>query len=221
MIKILVGAGSFAALGLANAAVVAGTADITYVVGSGANRSNLVIDFHDGSSVESYAWGFRYDGLVSGADMVIAIAAADPNLSLTYSGSGTSGFFLSQIDYTTSSIFHSEAGTATEYWAYYVAGGTAGDDTAGAGGNPTPVTGGGNSLPGTWTSAPTGASAESFGETGRLLTDGSWDAWSFGEFSSSPFVPPGPPGVPTAAVPEPSTALLGILGALGLLVRRR
>lgn len=219
--KIMMVSGFLAGLAAANAAIVAGTSDITFVVGSGANQSNLVIDFHDGETVESYAWGYRYDGLVSGADMVIAIASVDPNLTLSYSGSGSSGFFLSQIDYTAGAIFHSEAGSSTAYWAYYIAGGTAGDDTAGAGGTPTPIAGGGSSLPGSWTSSPTGASAESFGETGRLLTDGSWDTWSFGTFESSPFAPPGPPGTPTAAVPEPSTFLFGMLGAMSLLIRRR
>ncbi len=205
----------------ASAAIVAGTPDISFIVGSGENQSNLVIDFNDGEEVTSFAWGYRYDGVVSGADLLIAIGAVDPNLSLTFGGSGESGFFLSQIDYLENGVTHSEAGTDSAFWAYYIAGGTAGDDLVGTGGEPTPAAGGGSALPDPWTSSPTGASAESFGETGRLLTDGSWDAWSFGTFRLDPFVPPGPPGVPTAAVPEPSTTFCGVLASLLFLRRRR
>ena len=52
------------------------------------------------------------------------------------------------------------------------------------------ASGGGSNLPGSWTESPVGASEESFGSSGRFLSDGAWDAWSFGEFGSN--APSGP-----------------------------
>ncbi|MEM6885132.1 MAG: PEP-CTERM sorting domain-containing protein [Verrucomicrobiota bacterium] len=222
----------FSAFTIQSHAAVLQLSDVEFWVGSGSNEAGLVIDFNDGTTTESFAWGYRWDGTASGADMLLAVVAADSQLSLTSSGTGSSGFFLSQIGYFDGVDSHSETNGSfavhpADYlsWGYYIAGGFAGDDQPFvAGGNPVAIGGGGVSLPSSWTSSPSGASLDSFGDSGRILTDGSWDAWSFGQNSTSFVheVPPGPESI-TAAVPEPSTfLLLSIgLGLLGFSRRRR
>lgn len=209
----------------ATLAPVATTNDLRTVVGSGSKLATLVIDFNDGTSRESFAWGFRFDGTASGADMILAVTAADPALSVTSFGSGDSGYFLTEISYDDGTAVHratsgSFASFPDDYdsWGYYLGGGFAG----GALGSPDSVAGGGDSLPASWTSSPTGASAESFGSSGRLLADGAWDAWSFGPSDASYNHIAPPSGSPLAAVPEPSVVLIGaLLGPLALLRRRR
>ncbi len=227
-IRTIVTLGLLAATPAAHAAAtspVITTDDLLSVVGSGANLATIVIDFNDGTSRESFAWGYRFDGEASGADMILAVTAADPALSVVSFGSGASGFFLTEIRYDDGSAVHnatsgSFANFPDDYdsWGYYLSGGFAG----GAIGSPDSVAGGGDRLPTGWVSSPAGASAESFGSSGRLLTDGAWDAWSFGpsDASYSHIAPPS--GSPLAAVPEPSIVLLGsLLGPLTLLRRRR
>jgi len=215
--------GTFVACSSLRAATVATTADLLHIVGSGANLATLVIDFNDGTASESFAWGFRWDGEASGADMLLAIAAADPGLTLASSGDGDAGFFVSGIGYFDGVTNHSRSGGSfvtfpDDYisWGYYLAGGFAG----GTPGVPDAIGGGGSSLPSSWTSSPSGASVDSFGTSGRLLTDGAWDTWSFGAHSEdfTHMAPPG--GAPLAAVPEPSV-MLAIVASLGFFPRRK
>jgi hypothetical protein len=51
--------------------------------GAGANRAAVAIDF-DGESTadQSLVWGYRWDGVAKGRDMLVAIVAADPRLYL-------------------------------------------------------------------------------------------------------------------------------------------
>lgn len=203
--------------------IVTDQSDVLFVVGSGTHRANLVIDFQDGKTPESFAWGFRFDGAdVSGADMLLAVAAADSRLTVASGGSAENGFFVNSISYDDGTDTHTDTS-----FGYFLAGGSAGDDTVGPGGIPTPVTGGGTVLPSSWTLSPTGSSDVSFDETGRLLTDGAWDAWSVGAWTEDPpgtwNPPPAPSGDVFAAIPEPSVAVLILLGtALGVrLLRHR
>jgi hypothetical protein len=183
--------------------------DIEYWVGLGANRSALVIDFHDGTGKQSFAWGYYYDGIKTGADMLLAISAADLNLTLTYSGSAEDNLYLMGISYFDGSTTHTRDNgdfiSDSNYWGYYLAGGTAGETLE----EPftlIPVTVPASlSLPSTWEVAATGPSAISFNLPGRYLANNSWDAWSYGENGTTPLSE-----VYAAAVPEPSTwALLG------------
>ena len=180
--------------------------DIEFWVGSGANQAVLIIDFNDGQTSESFAWGYRWDGTACGADMILAVAAADANLSIDSEGDGSESFLLNSV-----SLFshtQTKAGDWSVFWNYYVAGGYAGDEDNmdGIVGTPTAMSDGGTSLPSSWTSTPVGASAISFGESGRILSDGAWDAWSFGAWGTAP-------GASVEAVPEPASALLILLGA--------
>ncbi len=199
--------------------------DITQWVGTGPNKSALVIDFNDENATDSFAWGYRWadpgvgDPLVSGAKMILDIAAFDPLLSIVNGGDAASGFFLSEVRYGTRTATSDFVSTPTTSWGYYLAGGTAGDPPPPPPGNSIPN--GGSSLPTSWTISPTGASAESFGVQGRILTDGSWDVWSFGENDAS-FNHLAPPSGPIAPAPEPEIAgLLLALGAFLLALGRR
>lgn len=194
--------------------------DIAYFVGSGANQSALLIDYNDGSGNESLAWGYRWDGAVSGAQMLVDVAAADPLLSISSGGSIADGFFINSISYDGKLLanFFGATGSESSGWAYYLAGGTAGD----APGNE--ITGGGNSLPVSWVASPTGAGESGFGTAGRYLANESWDAWSFGSYDDA-YTHLAPPSgnVNAAPVPEAS-AFAFIFGTVFMAVcsvRRR
>ncbi|MDF3130521.1 PEP-CTERM sorting domain-containing protein [Kiritimatiellaeota bacterium B1221] len=166
-------------------------ADITNWVGSGANQAGFVIDFNDGTTNQSYAWGFRWDGSQTGEDMFQAIVAADPNLTATASNSGF-GFYVSSITYNDEVDLHTSdlganGGTADEWWTYYTADGS-------------------STLPAAWTASATGADT-------RTLANNSWDGWSATVDNAWPG---STPDSPLNAVPEPSAIVL-LLAGVGLL----
>ena len=206
----------------ASATVIATTADLDFVVGKGSNLSALIFDFNQGPE-SSFAWGYRYDGSASGQDLLAAVSAADPNLSID------STSFVTSVQYfngTTTFSADADFGAGSVSWGYYLAGGFAGDDMLnnGAMDTPTPILGGGVELPSVFTISPSGASADSFGDSGRLLEDGSWDAWSFGPFDPDTFAHQTPPTAsPLAATAVPEPSVTGILALSCLLVglRRR
>lgn len=68
--------------------------DVKFWVGSGADTSFLVIDFHDGSWDTSYVWGYLYDGPATGSNVLADVASADHNLTIDISGG-----FLSDLTY--------------------------------------------------------------------------------------------------------------------------
>lgn len=184
--------------------------DIEYWVGLGANRSALVIDFHDGTSKQSFAWGYYYDGIKTGADMLLAVSAADSNLTLIYFGTAADNFYLAEITYFDGSVTHTRVNgdfiTDFNYWGYYVTGGTSGGDFEDpVSFNPVSVPAS-FGLPSVWEEAPTGPSFVSFGDPGRFLANNSWDALSYGLWGTTPSN-----SVYASAVPESSSwALLGL-----------
>ena len=186
--------------------------DIEFWAGAGENRAALVIDWNDGKSSESIAWGFRWDGTATGIDMLEAVVRADDRLfgaigsfvwgsaaiGLGYDTDGD-GFATSpgiafdadgyalvgQRDGTlpTDSDDHYVEGWNTGYWSYYVA-----------------------------PDSPYGVSAWAYandGLSGWVLSDGEWDGVSFAPGFDGPA-----PGEPVAAqVPGPAGALGLVIGA--------
>lgn len=196
---------AFAALTAASVAAtpVQSFDDITMWIGTGSNRAALVIDWNDGSTTESYAWGFRWNGTATGADMLRAIAGfigtnstpatadgtGDPALTLytqTFAGFGDTVF---QLNY----LAHAEGGfepDAAGFWGYYV-----GDRS--------------NLFPEEW-------EFSEFGMEDRQLSNNDWDGWSW-----APDFDGAAPDQPVAAVPEPGILVLFALGAGALLWYRR
>lgn len=90
--------------------------NLDFWVGSGSDSALLVIDFAGSDFDSSYAWGYRYNGAQTGEDLLLAIAAADENLSVNIAGG-----FLNDV------IYHRHAGIGgqPDYWSTW-----SGSDTA-------------------------------------------------------------------------------------------
>lgn len=85
--------------------------DIKFWVGEGTSTAILVVDFRDGTTDPSFAWGYRYnDGAgLTFKDMLEAVAAAEPKFKIQLSSIG----FLEDINY------NSHAGIAghPDWWS--------------------------------------------------------------------------------------------------------
>ncbi len=131
--------------------------DVQCWAGTGSNRSVLIIQWPDSVS-KALAFGYKWDGSATGAEMVEAVTTANPRLK--YEGSTSAyGLFITGFKYDTNNNGSfddaedlSSAGWSTGgYWAYFL----------------------GASLDATWSYAPVGCGS-------RKLADGSVDAWAFG-----------------------------------------
>jgi hypothetical protein len=56
-----------------------GFADIQNWTGTGANQAMLIIDWNNGNSSQSFAWGYHWNGAATGLDMLTAIAGKTLN----------------------------------------------------------------------------------------------------------------------------------------------
>jgi hypothetical protein len=167
--------------------------DIQYWVGTGSNRAAIAIDWSDGStSPPALVWGFRWDGVAHGRDMLTAVVNADDRLyakfggtsgsesaiyGLGYDGNNDGNF---AIDDGTSFGSHGVAYTDPADLAesvdpadYYAEGWFTGFWHYGVAGTD-PFTGS------AWTDSPTGM-------VSRTLADGSWDSWAFQSSTVPPF----------------------------------
>ena len=72
--------------------------DINYWVGAGENSSALVLDW-DGHGDQDFSltWGFRWDGIATGEDMLQAILRADSRL---FAKIGSFGNQIAAVSYT-------------------------------------------------------------------------------------------------------------------------
>lgn len=170
---------------------VAGFDNIQYWAGSGTNRAALVLQWNDGLSPVSLAWGYRWDGEATGIDMLRAIAgqtdvkdpAGDPVGSLTGADDRLSlglvdhrwGLSVLSIDYAPdgSSMRTQSDWYNGGYWEYLIRGGNF-EYFDWESGDMAPYDVAGSSIydPASWTYAPVGAAD-------RPLIDGAWDAYSF------------------------------------------
>ena len=207
-------------------ALVGSLDNIEYWVGAGANRAALVLQWNDGLTPVSVAWGYRWDGTATGVDMLRAIAGStrveDPAGEPAGGGMGADdrlNLGLVKYDFGLSELsleyLPSAGATRTQsdwysgYWQYLIRGGkfeyydwategTALYDEAGS-----------NSYEsGAWTSSPIGAGD-------RPLIDGAWDAYAFAaEFIAEPLVQPLAAKLPVPLVAfrmdqgQPSVAVL-------------
>lgn len=85
-------------------------ADVKFWIGEGPDTAVLVVDFRDGTSDSSFAWGYRYDeadGLTF-LDMLNAVAAAEPQFTIAQSGG-----FLEDVVYNS----HSQLAGEPDWWS--------------------------------------------------------------------------------------------------------
>ena len=74
--------------------------DVAYWVGSGTNRAALLLDW-DGESTgdQSLAWGYRWDGVATGEDLLKDVLAADARLFAKISAGGPQGIAIYGLGY--------------------------------------------------------------------------------------------------------------------------
>lgn len=199
-------------------AVITGLSDITSWYGTGNNEAAFVVQWNDGNSPVSLAWGFRWDDVstVTVADMMQAIAgqitigtttttnsSGDSRLSWTGNSDPSFGVYLNSISYDQNGlsgydqVVRNQSGynAATEqYWAFFI--GSVG-----------------SSYDSTFTIADYGISTVT-------LTNQGWYGFSYTQYPTYPSTT-ATISAPVAAVPEPSTILLALGGAVILIVARR
>ena len=189
---------------------------IKFWAGSGAKRAAMVIQWNDAGTPTSLLWGYRWDGVATGIDMVQAIAGSttsredgqsvflkvaagvDPRLALSLINYSF-GSAVEALVFNDREIVRTQNDWSTGYWEYSVFGGTMiydlYSDTWDYLGQATYDQQGTTTYSGVnWFFSPIGISE-------RILVDGSWDAFSFApNFTSIPVVEPSP------ALPPPPTA---------------
>lgn len=217
----------------ASAQLVQSFDDIKFWTGNGSNRSALVLQWNDGFTPTSLAWGYRWSGNATGMEMLKAIAGAtsitppsDPGTILETSNGSESRMILSierygfgdsvfSISFNDGIQNRTQADWANGYWAYSIFGGNFTypnyDENGNYTGEVSYAQGGSMSYSSVnWFSSPIGASD-------RELVDGSWDAFSFAPgFSTSAVLQPD-----AVSVPESSVVVLFCLGIVVFLLRRR
>lgn len=190
------------------AQLVASLDDIQNWTGTGTNRSALVLQWNDGNTPVSFVWGYRWNEVASGLDMLKAIAGtttvrepgggavietfsgADASLELAIERYGF-GDAIYSIVYTSGTTVRTQGDWDSGYWEYALHGGnfeySEWDGTQFVG--PFVYAAAGATLYSSvaWWSSQIGASD-------RGLVDGSWDAYSFA------------PGFVPQAVVQPSAA---------------
>lgn len=174
-----------------------GFQDIVNWTGTGSNEAALVIDFHDGSQYQSFAWGYRWNGTATGENMLDAIVSADPQLTdqiQSYSFGDaveTLSFNGSAGGYGT----HTQSGfnpNTPGFWDYYL--------------------GNGSSVP-NW-------SESNYGFGAVTLGNQDWNGWSWAANFNS-IAPTDPLFAAPQSVPEPSGWMTGGVLLVGLALWKR
>jgi hypothetical protein len=226
-----------AAMQLSQAGLVTNISDIQNWTGTGSQNAALVFQWNDGQSPAALVWGYRWNGSATGYDMLTAIAgitkiydANDPStlLSITYGADDrisldfldySWGTALNAVNFNTGATLRTQSDWSSGYWEYFNVGGSFltppdGDPNLYPGTNNYP----GDDLDSDWVSSYSGLDT-------RVLSDGSWDAWSFAAaFNSVPVVQGFAASADSSAVPEPGQVASSVLLIIGLgfyLWRRR
>lgn len=91
-----------------------GFSDIQLWAGSGSKQAGVVIDFQDGTTPRSFAWGYRWNGVANGEDLLRAVDTLDSSLVANIFGSSF-GSYLDSMSYKT----HSGPTWPVGYWSYW------------------------------------------------------------------------------------------------------
>lgn len=193
--------------------------DIRFWTGSGTNRAALILQWNDGGAPSSLAWGFRWNGDITGLDMLVAVAGttiirepgggdvietlsgADPRLVLTIERYGFGDAVYSMV-LSDPSVTRAQEDWSSGYWVYWLYAGefdyfTFNYETFEFDG---PFT---YSEPGTENYADVTWFQSEIGASDRMLVDGGWDVWNFAAgFVNHPVAQPS--AVP---LPVPATAI--------------
>ena len=180
--------------------------------GSGSNEAVFIIDWHDGNSPTSLAWGYKWDGTASVYDMFQAVDTLDPKLLITAHPLYPDSVYSIYYDLTgkggtpTIDMGGTENGSAPYSGDHYAEGWYTGFWGL-LNGSGNPYNGG------SWLESNVGASSDQLANNGFYAFSFTTDLVNF--------TIPGA-GVPTAALvePEPSLASLIALGIGGCAVWR-
>lgn len=196
--------------------------DIKYWVGTGSNRAGFVVDWMDGKTPQSLAWGYRWDSSAAptGEDMLKAIVNSDSRLFAAIRvfsfGDALVGF---GYDLNDNATFSTNPNIPFDANGLVVSTNGYGDSVPTEAGDHWQDPSGGfwsywNSVA---AQSPTWAFADS-GMSDRILTNNVWDGWSLDADFNADAVPP---NAAVAAVPEPSTFGIAAVGLGAALLRRR
>jgi len=83
------------------------TDSIDFWIGEGENQAVLIVDFNDSTTTECYAWGYRFNGIKTGEQMLTDIALADMDFTIDITGG-----FLNSITYNG----HEGLPGSPDYW---------------------------------------------------------------------------------------------------------